>query len=122
MIDHITLRVRDLAASVAFYDCVLAPLGHERGYSSDDPPFAEWGDFSVILRSDGEPVAQHLHIAFAAATREQVDAFHAAGMAAGYTDNGAPGERPQYHAGYYGAFLLDPDGHNVEAVHHGRPA
>jgi catechol 2,3-dioxygenase-like lactoylglutathione lyase family enzyme len=111
------LRVSDFTASRRFYDTVLAPLGLE-AYVVQEPPFAEWGDFSII--ADGEPVAAHVHVAFAAASQSAVDAFHAAGLAAGHRDNGAPGERPHYHPGYYGAFLLDPDGHNVEAVFHDR--
>jgi catechol 2,3-dioxygenase-like lactoylglutathione lyase family enzyme len=122
VIDHITLRVSDFAASKRFYDTVLEPLGHTSAYAMEDPPFAEWGDFSIMIVSDEKPVSHDVHIAFTAASREQVDAFHAAGVAAGYRDNGAPGERPQYHPGYYGAFLLDPDGNNVEAVFHGRTA
>lgn len=116
-IDHVSIRVEDFDASRRFYDIVLAPLGHE-ALIVDDPPFAEWGDFSIF--ADGAPLSTNVHIAFAALDREQVDAFHAAGAAAGYTDNGAPGERPHYHPGYYGAFLLDPDGNNVEAVFHDR--
>ena len=118
MIDHVTLRVSDYTASKHFYDTVLLPLGHASAFTSADPPFAEWGDFSIMITSDGHPVSHDVHLAFAASSREQVDAFHAAGVGAGYTDNGAPGERPQYHAGYYGAFLLDPDGNNIEAVCH----
>ncbi len=121
MIDHVTLRVTDYEASKRFYDTVLAPLGHAPGYASDDAEFAEWGDFSIIIVSDGAPVSRNVHVAFAAAGRAEVDAFHAAGVAAGYTDNGPPGERAHYHPGYYGAFLLDPDGNNVEAVFHDRP-
>jgi catechol 2,3-dioxygenase-like lactoylglutathione lyase family enzyme len=68
----------------------------------------------------GEPATEHVHIAFRADTNEAVDAFHRGAIAAGYTDNGAPGERPHYHPGYYGAFVLDPDGHNIEAVNHNR--
>ena len=71
-----------------------------------------------IVRDD--PPTKHVHIAFPAATDAVVDAFHGTLVAAGYTDNGAPGERPQYHPGYYGAFVLDPDGHNIEAVNHHR--
>ena len=121
VLDHVTLRVSDFAASRAFYDAVLAPLGL-RAYVVDDPPFAEWGDFSIVITTDGRPVTRDVHVAFAARSRAEVDAFHAAGLAAGATDNGAPGERPQYHPGYYGAFLLDPDGNNVEAVFHDRGA
>ena len=68
----------------------------------------------------GEPPTEHVHIAFGADTNEAVDAFHRAAIDAGYTDNGAPGERAAYHPGYYGAFVLDPDGHNIEAVNHNR--
>lgn len=119
VLDHVTLRVSDFAASRAFYDAVLAPLGL-RAFVSDEPPFAEWGDFSIMITTAGHPVTRDVHVAFTARSRAEVDAFHAAGLAAGATDNGAPGERPQYHPGYYGAFLLDPDGNNVEAVVHHR--
>lgn len=112
-----TVRVGDFEASRRFYDTVLAPLGLT-AHVADEPPFAEWGDFSVV--ADGAPRSANVHIAFPATSREQVDAFHAAGLAAGYRDNGLPGERPHYHPGYYGAFLLDPDGNNVEAVFHAR--
>ncbi len=119
MIDHVTLRVADLSASRRFYDTVLAPLGVRAPTDEDaEAGFLEWGDFSIA--ADGQPVAAHVHVAFAAPSREVVDAFHAAGVAAGYRSNGEPGERPQYHPGYYGAFLLDPDGNNVEAVFHDR--
>ena len=117
MIDHVTIRVSDYEASRAFYTTVLAPLGLEP-FDDASVPFTEWGDFSIT--ADDRPVAQNLHIAFPAKSREQVDAFHRAAMDAGYRDNGAPGERPVYYEGYYGAFVLDPDGHNVEAVFHDR--
>ncbi len=116
MIDHITLRVSDFDASKAFYSCVLAPLGHEP-YDDDTVPGTEWGDFSIA--ADEKPPARNLHLAFVAGSREEVEAFHRAAMEAGYGDNGPPGERPVYHEGYYGAFVLDPDGNNVEAVWHG---
>ena len=117
MIDHVTIRVSDFEASKAFYTTVLAPLGFEP-YDDETVPFTEWGDFSIA--ADYKPVAQNVHIAFPAKSREEVDAFHRAGIEAGYRDNGAPGERPEYHKGYYGAFVLDPDGNNVEAVFHDR--
>lgn len=104
MIDHVTIRVSDLEASKAFYSCVLAPLGLEPHH---DETFTEWGDFSIA--ADDEPVAQNVHIAFSAKSREEVDAFHRAAMEAGYRDNGPPGERSIYHEGYYGAFVLDPE-------------
>jgi catechol 2,3-dioxygenase-like lactoylglutathione lyase family enzyme len=115
VIDHVTIRVSDFEASRAFYSCVLAPLGLE---PHADETFTEWGDFSIA--ADDQPVAQNIHIAFPAKSREEVDAFHRAAMDSGYRDNGAPGERSIYHEGYYGAFVLDPDGNNVEAVFHDR--
>ena len=118
MIDHVTIRVSDFEASKVFYSCVLAPLGHELGWEDPELRGAEWGDFSIA--QDGKPLTRDLHVAFAAKSRDEVDAFHAAAMVAGYRDNGAPGERSIYHEGYYGAFVLDPDGNNVEAVFHDR--
>jgi catechol 2,3-dioxygenase-like lactoylglutathione lyase family enzyme len=113
-IDHVTIRVSDFEASHRFYATVLAPLGLE-SYLDED--FAEWGDFSIAR---GQPTTHNLHIAFAAHSQEQVHAFYDAAIAAGYTDNGPPGERPHYHHGYYGAYILDPDSNNVEAVFHAR--
>ncbi|HET7856039.1 MAG TPA: VOC family protein [Gaiellaceae bacterium] len=118
MIDHVTLRVSDFEASKAFYSTVLSPLGHELAWEDAERRLAEWGDFSIA--ADGKPLTRDVHVAFAARSREEVDAFHQAALEAGYRDNGAPGERPQYHPGYYGAFVLDPDGNNVEAVFHDR--
>ena len=118
MFDHVTLRVSDLDASKRFYTTVLAPLGHTLTFESEEWRWAFWADFSIA--ADGKPVTRDAHLAFAARSRSEVDAFHRAGVEAGYRDNGAPGERPRYHAGYYGAFLLDPDGNNVEAVYHDR--
>jgi catechol 2,3-dioxygenase-like lactoylglutathione lyase family enzyme len=117
-IDHVTMRVSDFVASREFYDTVLAPLGFVDPHVGD--AFVEWGDFSIATPKTGESVTDGLHVAFAASSREKVDAFHAAAMAAGYRSNGAPGERSEYHAGYYGAYVLDPDGNNVEAVFHDR--
>ena len=111
LIDHVHLHAKDLKATSAFYTAVLGILGIP--CNADDSHFQAdelWIDL-------GEP-ATHLHLAFQAADRAAVDRFHAAGLAAGGTDNGAPGERP-YHAGYYAAFVIDPDGNNIEAVHHG---
>jgi catechol 2,3-dioxygenase-like lactoylglutathione lyase family enzyme len=118
VIDHVTIRVTDFEASRAFYTTVLAPLGHELGWHDDEKRLAEWGDFSIA--QDGKPLSENVHVAFAAKTREEVDAFHRTALEAGYRDNGPPGERPIYHEGYYGAFVLDPDGNNVEAVFHDR--
>jgi catechol 2,3-dioxygenase-like lactoylglutathione lyase family enzyme len=118
VIDHVTIRVSDFEASKAFYSTVLAPLGHELGWEDADLRLAEWGDFSIA--EDGKPLTENAHIAFEATSREQVDDFHRTAIEAGYRDNGPPGERPVYHEGYYGAFVLDPDGNNVEAVFHDR--
>ncbi len=105
------IRVSDRHASQRFYDTVVSVLGKER---ADYPDYSEWGDFSIA--HDGRPVAKHVHIAFYAASHDLVDAFHRAGVEAGYTDDGAPGPRPQYREDYYGGFLRDPDGNSVEAV------
>lgn len=118
ILDHIGLSVADAARSKAFYTRALAPLGITLvmeqhgwcGYGRDGRPQFWFG----IGQAPNKP----LHIAFAADNREQVRAFHAAALAAGGTDNGAPGVRAQYHPNYYGAFVIDPDGHNVEAVCH----
>jgi catechol 2,3-dioxygenase-like lactoylglutathione lyase family enzyme len=111
------LRVRDLARSRAFYERALQPFGVRVVESSQGPGFAlDDHDFWI---TEQEPAAGSLHIAFAAPDRETVDAFHAAALEAGGVDNGRPGLRPHYHAGYYAAFVLDPDGNNVEAVFHG---
>jgi catechol 2,3-dioxygenase-like lactoylglutathione lyase family enzyme len=120
MIDHVTIRVLDFEASKRFYTTVLEPLGHTLDWDDSNASFAEWGDFSIA--HDARPVTQELHVAFAAPGRSEVDAFHRVAVEAGYRDNGAPGERPRYHPGYYAAYVLDPDGNNVEAVFHDRPA
>jgi catechol 2,3-dioxygenase-like lactoylglutathione lyase family enzyme len=116
--DHVTIRVADRAASESFYTTILTQLGIDITYSTS--AFAEWHDFSLTQASDGHAPTQRLHVAFVAPTREQVDAFWQAGIDAGHPDDGAPGPRPQYMEDYYGAFLRDPDGNSIEAVHHGR--
>ena len=125
MIDHLSLTVSDFARSKAFYTQALAPTGHSRVV---ELPAAASGhgvsagfcheDGSDLWISQGAPVQPRIHLAFRVPDRAAVDAFHRAALAAGGTDNGAPGLRPQYHAHYYGAFVLDPDGHNIEAVCH----
>jgi catechol 2,3-dioxygenase-like lactoylglutathione lyase family enzyme len=112
------LAVSDLAAARAFYVAALEPLGF--GVVMEFPGVIALGlaGQPELWMHQGAPSAP-IHIAFHAADRARVDAFHAAALAAGGTDNGAPGLRPQYHPGYYGAYVLDPDGNNVEAVHHG---
>jgi catechol 2,3-dioxygenase-like lactoylglutathione lyase family enzyme len=117
VIDHVTVRVADRAASEAFYTNLLEVIGIGSSYSAES--FVEWQDFSLGAADGGHPVTTGLHLGFAAPSREQVDAFWRAGVEAGYPDDGAPGPRPQYRDDYYGAFLRDPDGNSVEAVHHG---
>src|SRR4051812_37160499 len=120
MLDHVGFAVSDYARSRVFYEQALAPLGYSillepkgraAGFGRDGKPWF-W------IESDGRPVTGRLHVAFAADSRATVDAFHAAALAAGGTDNGAPGVRAIYHPTYYGAYVLDPDGHNIEAVCH----
>lgn len=124
MIDHAGIAVADWARAKAFYDAAFAPLGAKLlymvpeqftggrkvgGYGRERPTF--W-------LHEGAEAGPGRHYAFAAASRAEVDAFHAAALAAGGRDNGAPGLRPHYHSDYYGAFVIDPDGNNVEAVCH----
>lgn len=122
MLDHVSIGVSDLAASGAFYDAVLAPLAYARavergiGIAFGPGPGRE-GVMFWIVRPDAEiKAARGSHVAFSAASRTAVDDFHAAALAAGARDNGAPGLRPEYSDDYYGAFVLDPDGHKIEAV------
>jgi catechol 2,3-dioxygenase-like lactoylglutathione lyase family enzyme len=114
MFDHVGIRVSDRAASERFYDITLAALEIEKTHSDDW--LAEWEDLAMSAEPD-RPVTRGLHIGFVAPSRAHVDAFHRAGVEAGYRDDGAPGER-DYTPAYYGAFLLDPDGNSAEAVHH----
>lgn len=122
MIDHISVGVNDLAASRTFYESALAPLGYRVSMEFDDV-FAmgtpgQDGDAGGELWFGVSPNPGTMHLAFTASDSGQVQAFYEAALAAGGTDNGAPGERPHYHPGYYGAFVLDPNGHNIEAVCH----
>jgi catechol 2,3-dioxygenase-like lactoylglutathione lyase family enzyme len=119
LIDHVQLVVRDLSASKKFYEAIFRTLSIPIGGSADE---YFWADELFISKADwegaqGELTGRH-HLAFQAESRATVDAFHKAALAAGGKDNGAPGERP-YHPGYYAAFVLDPDGNNIEAVYHG---
>jgi catechol 2,3-dioxygenase-like lactoylglutathione lyase family enzyme len=113
LLDHVHVRVRDLAASKAFYRAVLEAVGsgltweHEESFAADE----------LFVSADGEPTTG-LHLAFQTPDRETVHRFHEAALAAGGRDYGAPGERG-YHPGYYAAYALDPDGNNIEAVYHG---
>ncbi len=125
MIDHAGVVVSNYEKSKKFYEAALQPLGYKlmmefpkevtgttqvAGFG--EPPKA---DFWISL---GQPCSPPLHVAFRASSRQQVDLFYQAAMAAGAKDNGTPGLRPHYHPNYYGAFVLDPDGHNIEAVCH----
>jgi len=123
--DHLSLGVRDLGRSVAFYDAALVPLGLVRLSGSarsacyGPPGFEGEAPFAVIaLGPDATPPEIGLHVAFAAPDRGAVDAFHAAAVAAGGVDDGPPGVRAAYDPGYYAAFIVDPDGHRLEAVVH----
>lgn len=119
MLDHLQLVVVDFAASKKFYSAVFKALDIPMGGEADD---YFWADELFVSskesRASAGKTTGRCHFAFQAANREIVERFHKAGLAAGGKDNGAPGERP-YHPGYYAAFLLDPDGNNVEAVFHG---
>ena len=122
MFDHVKFGVTDYEKSKAFFLKALAPLGVAvvgEGKPSYGVEMSAGGVASLCLFQTDEKPA-HLHIAFVAHSRQQVDAFHRAALEAGGKDNGAPGLRPQYHAGYYAAFVTGPDGHNIEAVCHER--
>jgi catechol 2,3-dioxygenase-like lactoylglutathione lyase family enzyme len=123
MLDHVTIGVSDIERSKMFYDQALRPLGIERLYA-EGKTFASYGAdrkafFWIGLRETSQTGA---HVAFTAQDRETVEQFYQAALAAGGQDNGPPGLRPHYHENYYGAFILDPDGHNIEAVCHRKQA
>ena len=126
MIDHSGLKVSDPVKSRRFYEAALAPLGYR--VVMEVPTQYTGGlvvlGFGVPPKPDfwvaqGTPETPRVHVAFRAGSKGEVDAFHRAALAAGGRDNGAPGPRPHYHDKYYGGFVLDPDGHNIEAVFHG---
>ncbi|MFI4931692.1 MAG: VOC family protein [Burkholderiales bacterium] len=117
MFDHVGLKVSDLARSVAFYKAALGGLGHELGPQGDGyAGLGPKGAPALWLYAANAAVGPGTHVAFVAPNRAAVARFHAQGLAAGGRDNGGPGLRSEYSANYYAAFLLDPDGHNVEAV------
>jgi catechol 2,3-dioxygenase-like lactoylglutathione lyase family enzyme len=116
--DHVTIRVSDLEASKRFYELVFGNVEFSAA-PTEGGGFVEWNDFSISQATDDRPVTRRLHTGFVAPSREHVDAFWRRLTAAGYRDDGPPGERRQYRHDYYGAFVLDPDGNSVEAVHHG---
>lgn len=130
MIDHMGVGVSDFEKSSAFYQQALEPLGYKKqvelspditgdvwvgGFGNGGDPKRD-ADFWI---NGGGAQKPHIHVAFRAKSRDEVNAFYEAAIKAGGTDNGKPGLRPQYHASYYAAFVLDPDGHNIEAVFHG---
>ena len=121
MIDHVVLNVRDLKASKKFYGGALAPLGYTLVKEYGAGAGFGAGPRPEIWLEQRPPAPAGAHLAFLAGTRSLVDAFYAAAMKAGGQDNGAPGLRTRYHAHYYGAFVLDPDGNNIEAVCHNEP-
>ncbi len=132
MLDHMTFHVSDIARSKAFYAAALAPLGYALrfeqnidgvnvlGFGQGDAAESKIDTWLVDrpCAGPGRSFSSACHLAWRAASREAVDAFHAAALAAGGADNGPPGPRPHYHPHYYGAFVIDPDGNNVEAVCH----
>jgi catechol 2,3-dioxygenase-like lactoylglutathione lyase family enzyme len=126
LVQHLWLRVRDVQASKRFYETIAPVVGFELATGS-----AEWAHFRdrhasfTVTSPDADwsvarPLTENVHVAFSASDNATVEEFHRVALAAGYEDNGAPGERARYHPGYYGAFVLDPDGNNVEAVCHNR--
>lgn len=116
MFEHVTVRAADARASERFYRTTLGALGIEPGRVG--PERIEWDDFVIASADAANPPTRNLHVGFVAPSRDRVDEFWRAGVDGGYEDDGAPGERPQYTPGYYGAFLRDPDGNSAEAVHH----
>jgi catechol 2,3-dioxygenase-like lactoylglutathione lyase family enzyme len=136
MLDHMTITVADFDAARAFYDAALRPLGiavvtRVTPEETGGPAFLGYGPAGdrrdiqsgkpSFWLGDGPALTGPMHVAFLAQDEAAVDAFHAAALAAGGRDNGPPGPRPQYHPGYYAAFVLDPEGRNIEAVHHRWP-
>ena len=124
ILDHIGFPVTDYGRSMAFYKAVLAPLGISlmKEYNLSDDGTDGYAGFGrtrpQFWIGTGKGLSGSLHVAFAAKSRDEVISFYNAALAAGAKDNGAPGLRPHYHANYFGAFVLDPDGHNIEAVTH----
>jgi catechol 2,3-dioxygenase-like lactoylglutathione lyase family enzyme len=116
LFDHVVIRVANRAASERFYDTALRTLGLEARRAGR---YTGWGEFWIAEATGGEAVTRGLHVGFFALSHDLVDEFWRAGTEAGHRDDGAPGPRPRYRRDYYGAFLLDPDGNSIEAVHHG---
>jgi catechol 2,3-dioxygenase-like lactoylglutathione lyase family enzyme len=118
LIDHLWIRVTDVAAAKAFYETIAADAAIE--LADDTPERARFAGAGASFSLVSGTRTEELHMAFPGAGQAAVQAFHRTATAAGYRDNGAPGERPEYHPGYYGAFILDPDGNNIELVFHDR--
>jgi catechol 2,3-dioxygenase-like lactoylglutathione lyase family enzyme len=120
VVDHLWIRVADVDAAGRFYETIAPHAGLRKGYHRPDRVHFRGlgGGFALV---EGEP-SEHVHMAFGVTRNESVDGFHAAAVAAGYADNGPPGERLDYHPGYYSAFVLDPDGNNIEVVNRNRAA
>ncbi|MBL0406187.1 VOC family protein [Microvirga aerilata] len=121
MLSHLSFGVRDLVRAMTFYDAALGALGLKRVWQSDrsagyGPPGRN-DIFAVFQKPDASPPGPGFHLAFFAPSRSAVDAFYEAALATGGSDEGRPGLRPQYHANYYAAFVKDPDGYKIEAVH-----
>jgi catechol 2,3-dioxygenase-like lactoylglutathione lyase family enzyme len=116
LVDHVHLRAHDLEATKRFYRAVLGALGISA--ETESPDHISFDELWIDALKGEKGSATHVHLAFQAADRDAVARFHQAGLAAGGKDNGAPGER-DYHPGYYAAFLIDPDGNNIEATYHG---
>ncbi len=121
MLDHLTLRVPNIEKTITFYSATLAPLRYTLSFDQTFDGvrvvgFGKDGKVDTWFTTD-TPVSAHCHIAFKADSPDAVDTFYKAALAAGGKDNGAPGLRPEYHERYYGAFIFDPDGHNIEAVY-----
>jgi catechol 2,3-dioxygenase-like lactoylglutathione lyase family enzyme len=119
-IDHLWLRTRDVAAARAFYETIASVVGLRVVHDTPDKVRLTDGVGSFTFVTGDEPT-ENVHLAFGVPDNAAVERFHGVATAAGYRDNGGPGERPEYHTGYVGAYVVDPDGHNVEAVCHNRP-
>ena len=126
MLDHVSITVSDMLRAAPFYDAVFSALGYPcvrredgfLGFGVRNTPEDDSHSYISVIATSGEIVADRRHWCFRAPDRASVDAFHAAGLAAGGNDDGSPGLRADYHASYYAAFLLDPDGNRIEAVCH----